>query len=526
MTGGAPERMRRYEPLIVAAVLAAAVATLPLFFDASTLWTRRFWLDEQCCTLYAVNDARSFVDLFRTVQRSDVAPPLLHMIVWTVGKITGSLAPVVVRSIALTTILLSLLVLWVVLRRRFSVTATAAAVVAVASHGLVPEHAFDARFYGPWLLFATSYVAALGIDHDRPRSRRRDVAVALFALLLCTIHWFGVTSLGLMASAAVAAHGRRWRDGLRLVAPSALGLVALAALTPMMLTQLRVGGDDLLWVLPLSGTQVWQFTQAFLLRLPILLSLAVLLVMALRAPPPTADQRVAIASVLRDPSMAAMLATGLMTFVLVFISAAMNPVMVPRYAIASVLFAAPIVALAAESLRPYQRVILTLVFGVALAQQLNRDIRSKRYFAEVTNTYAALLSQVSHQTAPIVFQTYFLMYPVDGQARTASRVRVLDLPDSTIRALLPDSAGMASRIRKVRLDRNQARLHYRQFGFPIPITQAQLDSAPQFFFFGRDVDLTAQFSSVPALLQQLFPRHRVVRLNDFVTMAQRAESRR
>lgn len=493
---------------VLLAVLAAGIATLPTLFDGAALWTKRFWLDEQCCTLYAVYDAGSFFDLFGTVKRSEIGPPLLHMIVWTVGKIAGSLSPTVVRSIMLVSVVAALLLLWVVLRRRFSVSASAAAVAAVAGHGLVLQHAFDGRFYGPWLLFAAGYAWALGVDSGQTRSRRRDFALALFALFLCTIHWFGVISLGLMAAGAVAAHGRRWKAGLRLVAPSLVGLVALLALIPMLLFQMRSGGEDILWVPPLNVTQVKVFMQAFLLRLPVLMALALILIAAFRAP----GQRPDVMSVLRDPPMAAMIGTGLMTLALIVISAVLNPVMVPRYAIASVLFAAPIVALAAESIKPYLRVLLTAVFVLLLVRRMEREIINARYFSQTTDLYAELVAQLKPQNVPIVFQSYFMMYPVDGQARRQSAIRVLDLPDSTIRSIFPASPDYESRIARMRLDRNQARLHNRVFGFPIPATKALLDTTKVFYLMGPEMQ---------ELGQMLFPNHRNARLHELVTVFQR-----
>lgn len=495
------------ELLAVLAVFAIAIATLPTLFDGAALWTKRFWLDEQCCTMYAVTDARSFFDLFGTVKRSEVGPPLLHMIVWTVGKITGSLSPTVVRSIMLVSVVLALLMLWTILRRRFSASASASALIAVAGHGLVLQHAFDGRFYGPWLFFAAGYAWALGLDAQQPRSRRRDVAIALFSLFLCTIHWFGVISLGLMATGAVAAHGRRWKEGLRLVAPGIVGLVALAALIPMMLFQLRVGGEDILWVPPLNMAQVKVFVQAFIIRLPIIIALLVVLAAALRK----ALTRAAVVSVLRDPPMAAMLATGLMTFALVAISAVLNSVMVPRYAIVSVLFAAPIIAFAAELEKPWVRVALAGIFAMLLVERMDREINNANYFATTTNVYADLVAELRKQNAPIVFQSYFMMYPVDGQARRQSVISVLDLPDSTIRSLFPPTPDYEPRIAKMRLDRNQARLHNRGFGFPIIATKAQLDTTRLFYMMGPDMQQLGQI---------LFPRHRNARIHELVTVFQ------
>jgi hypothetical protein len=500
------------ELLVVAAVMCAIVACIPLL-NAGVLVTKRFWLDEQCCTLYPLANARSFFDLFDRVANSDVAPPMLHVILWFVGKITGSLSPLVVRSVMLASVAATLFVVYATLRRRFSMTSSALAVVVIAGHALVIHHAFDGRFYGPWLFFAACYAWALGVDAGRP-SRRRDVLLAVLSIFICTLHWFAVNSVGLMAAGAVAAHGRRWKDGVRLIAPSIAGVIVLAAFMPMMINQLGIGGEDLLWVPPLNWGQVKQFVGAYILRVPMLLAVVLLLLDALRGE----QRRARILPVLRDPVMAALLATGLMTLVLIAISAVMNPVMVPRYAIVSVLLAAPVIALAAETIRPYQRVLVTVVFAMLFTQSASRALRGARYFQYVMDTYAGLVDRLKSENVPLVFQTYFIMYPVDGQAQQRSVIKLLDLPDSTIHKLLPDSVNQRPNRAKLRLDRGQARLHNRIFGFPILMTQAELDTTPRFFFFARDADLTADFRDAVVLGQAMFPRHKVQRVHEYVVM--------
>jgi hypothetical protein len=506
------------ELLLVGLAMCAVVACIPLI-NAEVMLTKRFWLDEQCCTLYPLGRDPSLVQLFRNVSNADVAPPLLHVILWLLAKVTGSLSPLVVRSVALASTAAALFVLYALLRRRFSVTSCVLAVAVVSGHALVIHHAFDGRFYGPWLFFAASYLWALGLDAGQP-SRRRDVIIAIVSICLCSLQWFGVNSLGLMAMGAIAAHGRRWKVGLRLVAPSVAGIVVLAALIPMMLHQLSLGGEDLLWVPPLNMGQVKQFVMAFVLRVPVLLAVVMLLIDYLRGE----KRRVRALPVLRDPVMAAILATSLMTPVLMFISATMGPVMVPRYAIVSVLFVAPFVALAAETVNRWLRVAVTVVALLLFAQGVSRALRGSRHFQFVMDTYAALVDRLKSENVPLVFQTYFIMYPVDGLSRERSVIRLLELPDSTINALLPLPEQLESR-KKIFLDRNQARLHNKLFGFPIPITQAQLDTTQKFYVMARDLDLTGRLNNVVAVGRVLFPRHRGERVHEYVTMFTRVSSR-
>jgi len=108
-------------------------------------------------------------------------------------------------------------------------------------------------------------------------ARRRDAAVAVFSVLVVTIHWFGVLSLALMCFGALASYGRRWRDGLRLIAPSAAGLVALVACVPMLISQ-RATSNGVLVVAPLSTAQVGVMVRLFALSTVPMLA-AILLVL-------------------------------------------------------------------------------------------------------------------------------------------------------------------------------------------------------------------------------------------------------
>jgi hypothetical protein len=217
-------------------VALALVSTIGVLLAAGggILWTRPLWFDEICCTLFVAEGASSPFEIVQRVARGeDYAPPLLHLMTWGAGKLAGGLTPIVLRSTSLLCVGGAIVLLYLALRRRFDRAPGVAGVLAVATHSLVIAHAFEARFYGPWLLFASAYAWTLGLDSASERSRRREAAQAIASVALVTIHWFGVLALGVMASAAVLSRGSRWRNGLRLVAPSAMGLVALAACIPL-----------------------------------------------------------------------------------------------------------------------------------------------------------------------------------------------------------------------------------------------------------------------------------------------------
>ncbi|HEX7939737.1 MAG TPA: hypothetical protein VF483_12195, partial [Gemmatimonadaceae bacterium] len=338
--------VRRKERALVAVTLCLAVGVLPLV-GGGVLWTRPLWLDEICCTLYPVMGASSPVDVVRNVaHRGDFAPPGLHLMVWSVGKLAGGLTPVVLRSVSLVCVALALTLLYFTMRRRFERAPSAAAVIAVASHALVLTHAFEARFYGPWLLFAVGFAWSL------PRSR---TLTAVFSVLLVAIHWFGVLSLGLMAIGAVASQWPRWRAGLKVVWPSAAGLAALTALIPMALGhRASAVGLGALWVPELSAAQVMVVLRLFFWTAAPVVAAALLLVALVRARTETIE---AARNAMSEPGIAALTAAALFPAVWLGVSVLLQPSMLDRYAIVTVLSWAPLVALAVSTLGRTLRVV-------------------------------------------------------------------------------------------------------------------------------------------------------------------------
>lgn len=489
------------------------------------LLRKQYWMDELCCTVFALRDASNPLELFGLVKRYDVAPPLLHLLAWPLTRIFGY-EPAVLHVPMLLCAIGATWLLYLVLRRRFGRAASAGAVIGASSHTLLVHHAFDARFYAPWLFLAVLYAWALGLDRDRP-SRRRDVLLGVTAIGLCAIQWLGVTSLVLLAAAAVASHGSRWRAGVRLVAPSAVGLVAFAALLPMMLAQGRAGGGALLWVQPLSTLQFLQMAQLFVLRLPLVIALVLLvadrlLPARMRHPGP----RTRVMDVLRDPSLAAVLATILMPLVLAVVSVVVAPVMVPRYAVVSVIAAAPVIALALEAVGRVGYGIVATVFAAWVVGFVDKEYRFAEHTENLMAEHRRQLDEVraSFPAVPVVFHSYFTLYPVDGMSRQQSVARIMDLPDSTVASLFPD-VSQAEDKRRMTVNREAVRFHQQVYAFPRTVTQAQMDTMPRFFFFATDEELPYGYQNAVTFGGRLFPRHQARRLTPIVTVFERGARR-
>ncbi len=512
--------MSRRELLWVLVALAVAIGMLPLAGGA-VLWTHPLWLDELCCTVFPTIGAASPVQVVANIARGqDYAPPLLHLLVWGVGRLVGELTPTVLRSISVACVALALLFVYATLRRRFDRVPSAAAAVAVASHPLVLAHAFEARFYGPWLLFAAAFAWSLG-----SLTRRNAWLQATLAVCLVTIHWFGVLSLALMcvvAVAAVVAFTGRWREGILRIAPSGAGLLALAALMPVALAQ-RTGSSDFLWIPALSGAQIMGIAQVFFLTaVPIIATL----LLALETLSPDVARPVSvpvtIRDALRDPGVAALGALAFMPVALVAVSILIQPSLFERYAIVTVLCWAPLVALALASVGRSGGVIALLLLGLLLGRNVRSAIGERRAFAELVRSNTAAYEQAKPLNVPIVFPDLHTIYPVLGPARLEpTRARVLDLPDSTLRALYPSNRLEWLR-RRTRVEINSAWSHNRVYGFPAVVTSAELSATPRFLVLASDLRIPGGVKQAENWGRVVFPNHRVTRIGQSLSLFEKA----
>ena len=191
----------------------------------------------------------------------------------------------------------------------------------------------------------------------------------------------------------------------------------------------------------------------------------------------------------------------------------------PRYEIVAVLAWAPIVSLSIETLPRLHRVVGVGALIVIAGLKVRHEAQSKAAFEAAVDAFQGQLLALRQTGVPIVFQDYFLQYPVDGASRRGSATRFLDLPDSTIAQL---TAMPSWQKRLLIRDRNMVRVHERLFGFPVPATPSQLERSDRFYLFASDDNLPAGYKNSLEFGAKLFPRHRAVRLNEYVTLFERS----
>lgn len=486
--------------------------------DLLVLFTRPFWLDEWFT--YLVSNHSSIGDVFSDLRRgADFGPPFLYLVAWTIRAITGSITPVSLRVFTFVAMLGALVFVFLILRRRWGAVPASIGLLALASNRYLFEHAFEARFYATWMLFAAAFAWALTLDRDRPRSRRRDILLAVSAVLLCTNHWYGVISLGLMSAAVVATYRHQWREGLRLVAPGAAGVVALLLVSPLMFSQ-RGSIVEKTWVQDLNRHQVATMIGTFWTAIVPVAALIVILV-GLLLPKRKETLRESLASAIRDASVAALLVHVVMPLVLIGLSV-LQPSMLPRYALVSLFAWAPLVAIAAKSLGVAGRSVATALLLALLGSRILLTAKEKLDYQIGVAIAKQNLDLACRAGVPVVFQSRHVMYPVIGDSPTpCPHARFLVLSDSTINRMLPGGPPTSFTRRFLRFEREYAGHHGRIYGFPRSVSEAQLDSVPEFFLLASGVNLPAGYHDVDRFVAAVFPNRQTTRYSTSIALVKR-----
>lgn len=495
----------------IALALALLALLLLTVIAHDVLLTRPLWLDEIHTRIVASRPTPAAVigDLRAGV---DTAPGLLHLVLWGVGTLAG-LSPFVLHLVPFLLVWAAVVAVVATLRRELGAAASVAGALAVITHPLVIQMTYEARFYGPWLALAAAFAWATGL----PASRRRDVAIATLAALICTIHWFGVISLGIMCAAVVAAHGRAWRTGLRLVAPAAAGLVALLATLPILMGQ-RAAVTAPTWIPAPDATQLWTMARVFYVAAVPLAALALLaghwfVTRRTGAPASPSTARLAHAG---GAPLVALASLALMPVALAVFSYVAQPALLDRYATVATLAWAPLVALAVQRIPGIARIAAcAFLLAVGILHYRHAVRGMERYAATLGESVASFGMAVERSRLPIVFQSrHEHMQIVEAHPRGRERTIFLALPDSTLDALFPSDGRLRLIGPFLRFEREAALLHERVYGFPVTRRPAQLAGVPQFVFVATDASLPAGYRNVERFLAAVFPGRAVTRLND------------
>lgn len=484
-------------------LLATMVASV-VYVKGGILFHWPFWLDEYHTLFLAERGSllRSMGDLRAGV---DFNPPLLYLIERLIGHLTGGITEVSLRVTSFVIVWLALAFVYFALVRIVSPMAAFLGALVLWCDKLTVEHAFEGRFYGPWLLFAAMLVWSLGLDADRSESRRRDIAVALSSILLCTIHYFGIFSMLLITAGAftwMRGSEKHWRRLL----PVVTGPIALLACAPFYLGQRRALTVTT-WVPDVSTDQVREMAATYFAAPPFVVGILLLLATAAWTKYRSSNNQSRPRGNLSFAAPFFFLL--LMPVVVYLISVLIQPSMMVRYAIVGLLGWAPIVALGADALPLVGKVGVFLFLFFTSTQALRSRVAEVTAFQTKTETEAAAVRPFLESGASVMVTTRHSLYPL---ARTTNRPAQFVYPDFT------DSTAHARGFPPwIIVERDVARIHQKRYGFPsLRRVDANVAANDVKFFVPNNENIS--------LVSMWFPNHeaipvgsQVYRLSSFPT---------
>lgn len=435
-------------PIAFLGLMLAGVA----WVHGGILFNSPLLIDEHHTVLLAEKGSffRSMADL---AAGSDFNPPLLYILERAIGRLSGGITPVSLRVTSFVIVWLVLVVVWSALRRLLSPSAAFVGSFSVWSNNMVVDPGLQGRFYAPWLLFDAMVLWSLGWDEDREVSRRRDLALAVSSALVCTIHYFGIFSLSLIAIGAAVWIARTRRSYRRLL-PMIAGPIALAACIPFFLGQ-RSALTVKTWIAPLSPHQIREMLETYLAAGPLVVAFGLLLGWIgwriVRRTFSASSFRAVVTSL-------PFLALLLMPLTLLVISVFVQPSMQLRYAIPASLAWAPIVGFAARPLGwPGKLSLVGVLFFFS--------IKALDAGAAGLASYRAHIRAETLSVTPFLDSGLTLMVP-----RRSSLYPLADATRRPSQLVYPDFTDSVARSRRfpasMVVDRDVARVHQRRYGFP------------------------------------------------------------
>jgi hypothetical protein len=387
------------------ALVLIVIALVQLFASRTfDLFGHALWLDEILTWLIA-NDG-SLVHAMRGVHGGvETNPPTLYLLLWPIAKVAGGLNEVGLRVFSLASMLIAIIGGYALCRRVFGALASAAGALALWAHPLVVDQAFEARFYGPWLA-ATIWLCALSIDPGQTVSRASTALRYILAVLVATLHWFGLVVLALLIAAEWFLSVRYDRQSpperVGRIAPLLVGVAASLACLPFMLGQ-RDGLSVPTWIEPITLPDV----KKMMVRLfgpPALITVVMTWWVA----------RVMSRRLNGAPDIRALLPiTSLLLLppIVIAFSLLVQPAMKDRYLIVSLPVLAPLAAWLAHELNRWWTSGLIVALVVVGAAEMKGKAASARGLERQLSDIAAAID-ANDDVQPVVFKRRIDLYPM------------------------------------------------------------------------------------------------------------------
>ena len=355
-------------PLVAGAILIALIMTQLVLSHSLYLFSHMFWFDEIVTDILVTDPAFSHAAaaLWKGVDNNI---PGLFVALRAFTSLIGSTSESTFRVFSFLCVLIGLCGVYRSLCRCFPPLVTFATVIAVWTHPLILHHAFNARFYGPLFAAAVWFSYFLSCAPTARHRVRSNVAIAVSAVALCTVHYFGVLSLLLVVLGELLYRRRTLKGRFAGFAAATAGLLALVASAPLLVSHLSKAGEQRGCRHPACSG--WWFGTYLMLPVPGHRSIGCLdLLCHVHASSTIRSEFREEADLL---SVASLSALALMPLVLLVFSYLVQPVLIPQYAISAVAGLAPGIALVLSRVSRTMLVALCAFFLLVGAQRLRDE---------------------------------------------------------------------------------------------------------------------------------------------------------
>lgn len=396
------------ESALAVGVGVGAFYLLVSLLVGSDLLDRQMWMDE-VHTWLIVSDPDLGHALNALGHGADYNPPMYYLLLRAFTSITGVTAASM-RAFSLLSMCIGLGCLAALLRRRVSATAAMCGAAAIAVQPLIIQQATEARFYSVWFALVAAFCLAKSTSC---RTVWRLLTQSLLAVMICTVHYFGVISLGLVFLVDAANAWRERNSERRLAAwflrftPYAAGVLALLGCLGFYFGQ-RAALSEPTWISAPTLPKVRGFLTEFLPVIPLVLAAFGWLLsggLAKQVQPTDPDETAAA-----EPTTPwNLLLAGLgMPITLIVFSYVVQPALVARYAIVAMLAWGPLIAAMlkrAGSRFAFTFLAVCLILGVDNIRDLtwmHKGIQAER---------DRLAQALQERAAPVIFEDRIDHYP-------------------------------------------------------------------------------------------------------------------
>ena len=476
------------------AFLATALCGLWLLLPGGMeLLNRLPWLDE--VHSIRISEDPSLSHLVQAVMRNiDSTPPTYHIFSHILFRYLGVPPIPGLRWLSLLLTGSSMILLYLMLRRCVDRSSAVIGVLSFWSHPLAARYGFEARFYAPWLATAIGMIwfAMIRQCHRNPWNA---AGLALASALLCSIHYLGILSWGLILCGLQLTPVVSLRERSRMLFPALAGPLALVASLPILFRQ--TGAYSVTWMeLPDMGSSLSYLVHQLGGAQLALIGLALVSTVICRFRKPAGRCGMRSEAAWRDCSPA--LALLAMPLVVVIFSYWVQPMLVNRYSIPTLIglgtLCACLASRVAMKLRPILMVGL-LIQGLMSFHQVCAEVLVE---AQEHRDRAAIIMNESPDL-PVIFSRRLHQMPA-----------IYAIPEIEPRAyylsLNNDEMPVCSNLQV--FDREAAWIYFTHYGLPPIVSRQEALKFPVFLFVARDF----QGVDIPIL----FPGFKVQPLGDRV----------